>query len=310
MSEGPPPKRILVIDDDPDVRALLEGVLAEEGFRVDVAVNGGEGLERVLQAAPDLVILDVEMPVMTGWEVLTRLKGDAWLRHLPVLMLTGMTQSQHKVRGLDLGADDYLAKPFDIAEVAARVRGALRRSAADLEANPLTRLPGNNSIEREIVARISAGVPFAVLYADLNDFKAFNDRYGFSRGDQLLQETARILRAAAQAGEFVGHVGGDDFIVVGAPENAEAYCRRVIAEFDAGAAGFYDPADREKGGIELADRRGQSNFFPIVGIAIGGVTNTHRSLTSIGQVSGLGAEMKKFAKQKDGSAYAFDRRTG
>jgi len=302
-------RRILIVDDDPEVRALLQDVLEGEGFHVDIAVNGRQGLDLILSAAPDLVLLDIEMPVMNGWEVVRLIKGHTLLRHLPVLLLTSLNQTDHKVRGIDLGADDYLTKPFNIPEVMARVRGALKRVSVALEANPLTRLPGNNSIEQEISARIRAEVEFAVLYADLNNFKAFNDRYGFLRGDKLIQETARILLDAANGEDFVGHVGGDDFIVVSVPDRAEDYCRRVIETFDAMVPDHYDAEDLARGGVELADRQGKLKFFPLVGIAIGGVTNAHRPLTSIGQVSGLGAETKKYAKAAGKSAFAFDRRT-
>ncbi|MBI3507628.1 MAG: response regulator [Proteobacteria bacterium] len=303
------PTRVLVTDDDPHIRSLLQELLEVAGYLVDTATNGKEGLEKVVRDPPDLLLLDVEMPIMTGWEVLQRIKSDVLLRHLPVLMLTSLSQIQDKVHGLDLGADDYLTKPFNVPELLARVRGALKRTRTELEANPLSRLPGNNSIEREVSARIAAGAKFFVLYADLNNFKAFNDRYGFQRGDRIIQETARILLAAVQPGDFVGHVGGDDFIVVTTPERAEAFCDKAIREFDSVAPSHYDPEDRQREFIEIQDRQGVLTKFPFVGIAIGGVTNVHRPLTSVGQVSMLGAEMKKFAKKPGRSAYAFDRRT-
>ncbi|MBI4386605.1 MAG: response regulator [Elusimicrobia bacterium] len=303
-----PAVRILVTDDDPGIRSLLRETLEAASYQIDTAVHGGEALEKISKSPPDLVLLDVEMPQMTGWEVVRRLKADPLLQHIPVLMLTSLSQAQHKIQGLDLGADDYLTKPFDIGELLARVRGALKRTRLELEANPLSRLPGNISIEREILGRIQAGAKFTVLYADLNNFKAFNDRYGFLRGDRIIQETARILLAAREPGDFVGHVGGDDFIMVTVPEHAQKICRKIISEFDAAAPSYYDPEDRARGYIETSDRQGNVAHFPFMGIAIGGVTNTHRPLTSLGQVSALGAEMKKYAKRSGISGYAFDRR--
>ncbi|MFA6003701.1 MAG: response regulator [Elusimicrobiota bacterium] len=309
MSTPQPANKILIIDDDSEIRALLQNILEGAGYRVDMAPDGRAGLDKVMKDAPDLLILDVEMPVMNGWEVVKHIKGHNILRHLPILMLTSLSQSANKIYGLDLGADDYLTKPFDIKEVLARVRSALRRSSADLEANPLTRLPGNSCIEREIVARIQDGGPLSVLYADLNNFKAFNDRYGFPRGDKIILEIARILVMHAQPGDFVGHVGGDDFIVISTPERSEEYSRRVIKDFDAVAPTYYDPEDQARGGIDIANRHGQTTFFPFVGVALGIVTNEHRPLDSIGQIGGLGAEMKHFAKAPGKSSYAFDRRT-
>lgn len=308
MEERKAAQCILVTDDDPGVRALLQQVLESAGYRVDTAVNGEEALAKVARSVPDLLLLDIDMPILSGWEVVRRIKSDTLLRHLPVLLLTSLSQMQDKVQGLDLGADDYLTKPFEVAELLARVRGALKRSLYDLEANPLSRLPGNNSIEREINERLRSGVRFSVLYADINQFKAFNDRYGFIRGDRLIQETAGILLAAREAGDFVGHVGGDDFVILTTPERAVRLCQKTIEAFDRAVVSHYDPADRERGFIEVADRKGRSSRIPLSGIAIGGISNAQRPLTSLGQISALGAEMKGFAKRTIRSAFAFDRR--
>ncbi|MBI4422340.1 MAG: response regulator [Elusimicrobia bacterium] len=301
--------RILVTDDDANIRSLLQDVLESFGYQVDTACDGQEALEKIMRQPPDLVLLDVEMPYMTGWEVVGKLKGDTLLQHLPVLMLTSLSRAEDKIQGLELGADDYLTKPFNPGELLARVRGALRRKTAGLEANPLSRLPGNVSIEREIAARIESKARFAVLYGDLNNFKAFNDHYGFKRGDEVIQKTAQILLAARIQGDFVGHVGGDDFIMVTTLEHAEPACQKIVADFEAIAPALYDEAERAQGYIEVADRSGNMSRFAFVGIAIGVVTNEIRPLTSIGQISALGAEMKKFAKRTPRSSYAFDRRT-
>ena len=180
-----------------------------------------------------------------------------------------------------------------------------------LEANPLTRLPGNVTIETEILARIQKKTPFAVLYVDLNSFKAYNDTYGFVKGDDVIRETARILLTqSALAQGFVGHIGGDDFIVLTVPEQAESLCQKLIAAFDAKAPDFYTPEDKARGYVETKDRRGQVTRFPLLSMAIGVVSNQVRPISSLGEVSKIGAEMKHFAKEnKDkGSAYAIDRR--
>ena len=300
--------KVLIADDNSDVRDLLESVLQVAGYEVIKAEDGAVALDLITKETPDLVLLDVEMPVMTGWEVLRKLRADPIMENLPVLFITSLSQTQNKIIGLDLGADDYLTKPFDTSELLARVRGTLKRHRIELEANPLTGLPGNTSIEREITERIKSGAKFMVLYADLNNFKAFNDYYGFERGDKMIQEAARILSTARGPGDFIGHVGGDDFIMVTSPERAEEICIKVISNFDAGVAAHYNSADRDKGYIEVEDRQGKMTRFPFVGIAIGGVSNQIRPLSSIGQVSEIGAEMKKFAKRNSGSSYAFDRR--
>jgi PleD family two-component response regulator len=299
--------RVLVADDDQELRDLLRMMLARDGYSVDLAADGAEALELVGRKHHDLVLLDVDMPRKNGWEVVQVIKADPLLRHLPVLFLTSMTQVRSKVRGLTLGAADYITKPFHPRELLARIESALRDAREDLEANPLTGLPGNPAIEREFMSRVRSGEPFAVLFADLNNFKAFNDRFGFNRGDAVLRRAAKTLLAAAGPADFVGHIGGDDFILVTTPDRAEEQCRRIVRAFGKTAPTFYDAAARRKGYIEMPDRRGRMTRFPFVGIALGAVTSVERKLTSVGQISSLGAELKKLAKSAQCS-YAFDRR--
>ncbi len=299
--------QVMIVDDEVDMRAVLSGLLTQADYDVITVDNGREALRRIARHRPDLILLDVEMPEMNGWQVLAMIKSDVLMRHLPVLMLTSNSDIPSKVHGLKLGANDYITKPFDPRELLARVNGAFQTTRTDVEANPLSLLPGNPSIEREIGNRIRSGVKFAVLYSDLNNFKALNDRYGFDRGDKAIRHVAELLTTARQPGDFIGHIGGDDFISVTTPERAVETCCKIIADFNGYAPSLYDPADRQKGYIEVPDRAGHKTRFPIVAIAIGGVTNLKQCLTSIGQVSALGAEMKKFAKN-DPEGYAFDRR--
>jgi diguanylate cyclase (GGDEF)-like protein len=234
------------------------------------------------------------------------------LRHIPVMMLTAQVGVSNKVNGLEHGADDYLTKPFDLQELIARIRTLLRRTRQGLEANPLTRLPGNITIENEILSRVEAQQPFAVLYLDLNSFKAYNDTYGFLKGDEVIRQTAKIiLKEADKDRGFVGHIGGDDFIVLTDPGTCEALCSRIIARFDELSPTFYSDADRRRGYVQAEDRRGLQTQFPLLSIAIGVVSNQYKVLSSLGEVSSIGTEMKHFAKEKKekGSAYAVDRRT-
>lgn len=309
---GKPQPLILVADDEESMAMMLAEALNTSGFDVTLAANGVEALQQVKAKSPDLVLLDVQMPQMDGFAVCQQIKSDLLLRHIPIMMLTAQSGVSSKVTGLERGADDYITKPFDLQELIARIRTLLRRTRQGLEANPLTRLPGNITIENEILQRLETHQPFAVLYLDLNSFKAYNDIYGFVKGDDVIRATAKIiLKESDKNGGFVGHIGGDDFIVLTDPSTCEALCGRIIARFDELAPSFYTDADRQRGYIETKDRRGQLSRFPLLSIAIGVVTNQYRSLSSLGEVSSIGAEMKHFAKEKKdkGSAYAVDRRT-
>jgi diguanylate cyclase (GGDEF)-like protein len=188
----------------------------------------------------------------------------------------------------------------------------LRRSGIDLEANPLSRLPGNVSILEELSKRIASNKLFAVCYTDLNKFKAYNDTYGFQHGDDIIKETARILLRVAQeegnTDDFVGHIGGDDFVLLTTIEKIDPVCKKIISYFDAVIPSFYNETDRKNGFIVGYDRQGAQKQFPLVSISIGVVTNTHRKIDHVAQIGEIGAELKHYAKNLPGSNYVVDKR--
>ncbi|HEX9781079.1 MAG TPA: response regulator [bacterium] len=304
--------KVLVADDDPDLRDILRAILESAGFSVVEAADGQAAVEEIRTHQPALVILDNMMPRMTGPQVCTWLKQDMLLRHVPVIMLTGKSEVQDKVEGINAGADDYLVKPFEPKELLARVQMVIRRSAQDLEANPLTRLPGNTSIHREIQQSITSRTPFAVCYVDLDQFKAFNDHYGYSRGDEAIRYTAQaLLQASKTAGgpsDFVGHIGGDDFILITSPDRAEAVCRTIVESFDAGVGTLYDEADRQRGHLLHRTRTGEMVEVPFLFISIALVSSEDHQFEHPGQIAELGAELKTYAKQFQKSLYVRDRR--
>jgi GGDEF domain-containing protein len=180
-------------------------------------------------------------------------------------------------------------------------------------ANPLTGLQGNHAISRTVESHLSSGKTFCVIYADLDNFKAFNDFYGIAKGDEVLRFTARALESAVATYEdplgFVGHVGGDDFICVCSNEWWLLLCEEIIQRFDTGILNFYDTEDREKGYIETKNRRNEVERFRLCAISLAVVTNQHRPLASFAEVASIAAEMKKVVKSKAGSCYAIDQRT-
>ena len=303
---------ILVADDDPDVRDILRSILEPAGFAVLEASDGVLALESIRTHPTDLLILDYTMPRMTGPQLCEQLKQDTLLRHVPILMLTGKREVQDKVDGINAGADDYLIKPFEPKELLARVHMALRRTSRDLDANPLTKLPGNRSIHQELERRLAASKSIAVCYIDLDRFKAFNDHYGFKLGDEVIQRTAAVLlnavNTAGSPQDFVGHIGGDDFIVITTADRADQLCETIIREFDAMVPQLYNEQDRARGYLIHLDRKGQEAKVPFLSISIALVTNELQPLTHPGQIAELGAELKAYAKQFDRSLYVKERR--
>ena len=305
---------ILVADNEPDIQAFVKVNLELEGFEVVLAKDGEEALARATAVRPALVLLDVMMPGLDGFEVCRRLRADVRTSAIPVIILTAKSMTVDKVVGLTAGADDYVLKPFDPMELIARVRTTLRRDRERRAASPLTGLPGNHVIERELARRHSDKEPVALVYADLNDFKAFNDHYGFLRGDEVIRMTAEVLQdAVAQAGDgaFVGHIGGDDFMLACDPEQVLEVCKRVLADFDRRIAEHYDPSDWERGYLEVADRQGGTNRWPTVSIALGVATTRQRSYRDHREIVATATEMKTYLKAHyRRSAYAIDGRTG
>jgi diguanylate cyclase (GGDEF)-like protein len=188
----------------------------------------------------------------------------------------------------------------------------LRRSARDLDANPLTRLPGNVSIINEIQGRIDKKEAFAVCYIDLDKFKVFNDKHGFEKGDEVIKNTARILINSVQEKgmpqDFIGHIGGDDFVVVTTPDKAEGLCKNIIHNFDLMVPNLYTKQDKERGYIVAKDRQEKMRKIPFLSISIGIVTNEKREIKHVAEVAEIGAELKEYAKSLFGSNYVTERR--
>jgi diguanylate cyclase (GGDEF)-like protein len=306
---------VLVVDDDPFIARLLEIELRANGYDVRVAGDGEDALAKVQASCPDLVLADVMMPAIDGFELTRRLRQDPRTATVSIILLTARGLSADKLEGFAAGADDYIVKPFDTPELLARVSGVLRRARERRAQSPLTGLPGNVRIEEEIESRVAAGADFAILYADLDHFKAYNDHYGFLRGDQVIQATARMLQESVHAVQgddgFVGHVGGDDFIAIVRPAHAEEIAQAVVERFDFEVTSLYDPEDAERGYIEIEDRRGQLRRFPLLSISIGIASTARRTYSHYAEAVAVATEMKSFTKNRstEGSSWAIDRRT-
>ncbi len=308
------PDKVLIVDDELQVRLLLRTALGKT-YEVAEADCGEEALRLARTGDFRLVLLDLMMPGMSGHEVCLRLRRNPLTCHMTVVMLTARDREEDVVSGLEAGADDYIVKPFKISELKARIESHLRRQWRELQANPLTGLPGNMQIEQVIRANLKSETSFAVCYADLNNFKVFNDQYGFTAGDAVLGYTAELLTAVvADEGDpdqdFVGHVGGDDFVVVTSPERVEAICHAVVNRFDSEIASYYAEEDRERGGLFAKDRQGAKIFVPLMGVSLAVVTIQSHSFEHPAQISQTAAEIKKYLKQQGGagSRFLIDRR--
>ena len=313
VDDGTRRDRILVVDDDVDIAAFVGQELELEGFEVALAHSGEDALTMVRQYQPDLVILDQLMPGLDGVEVIRRLRAQVVTSALPIIVLTARSQTVDKVVALTAGADDYLVKPFDTMELVVRVRGTLRRNQEFRDASPLTGLPGNNRILREIGDRLRSGQEFAVCYCDIDGFKAVNDAYGFARGDEFIVTLGReLLVAVNEAGPppaFLGHVGGDDFVVICSPAQIRPLTDSAVSRFEQAADALYDEEDRMRRYVSVKSRRDGVKDVGLVTVSIGVALSTRREYTDPREVVAVASEMKTVAKSQPGSFVAMDRRT-
>jgi diguanylate cyclase (GGDEF)-like protein len=303
---------ILLVDDEEQFRFLTGMNLKKSGFEVIEAANGVEALQSIRTLGPDLVLLDLNMPEPDGHEVCERIKSDFTLRTIPVIILTSSDDLSDKLKRLKGGADDYITKYTDYQELEARIHMVIRRNQQNLDNNPLTKLPGNNVIQELILKKIEQGKSFAVAYTDLDNFKAYNDKYGFQKGDEVILMTAAVLKEAVtnygHDSDFVGHIGGDDFVVIASPERIVEICNAIVNLLDNRIGDFYNEQDKQLGYIETRNRQGKISKFPIVSISIAVVNNQNREFTGMGEIVRTITELKKFAKQKKGSCIVVDKR--
>jgi len=304
--------RILIAEDEPSLRDVLRMQLELDGFEVIEAHDGREAVALVSEKAPDLVLLDVMMPHMDGHAVCRHLRASFSTRHIPIVMLTARTDMTSKVHGLEGGANDYVTKPWNKDELLLRIRNVLDWSKQQRAASPLTGLPGNLSINDEIRIRLAGGNPFALLQIDVDHFKAFNDYYGYARGDQAIQMLARILtesvvRHGGPEG-FVGHIGGDDFVVLTSPENAETLGEDILEWFNRASRELYDAEDRERGHVEVLNRRHVVERFPLMSLTIALVSTDRVPVTHLAELIDIAQELKAHGKGIPGSVLVGERR--
>lgn len=304
--------RILVVEDDPHIAHILRFQLEAAGYAVRTAENGREGYELVLAEPPDLVLTDLMMPVMDGHELCRRIKDDFRTAQIPVILLTAKAEVGDKVAAFDLGANDYLVKPHNRDELLLRVRNLLNWSRTQREANPLTGLPGNLAIEREVLRRLDSHTPFVFLYIDADNFKAFNDYYGYQKGDEAIRLMARLIGdVLAEHGnrtDFIGHVGGDDFVAITTPERFEAIGLELTTGFDREISQLYRPEDRKRGNIRVFNRRGEEEEFPLMSVTVAAIPSHRYRITHLAQLNDLASELKQYGKSRPGSVVVSDRR--
>lgn len=313
MNEQNAPKgKILLVEDSQTLRSMMKMTLEERGYTVLEAPDGLTALTLLSENTPDAIVLDINLPDIDGFELCKRMKAEPRSRNIPVLMATGLGRSGFEIMAIESGADDFIAKPVDPLVLDARIEMVIRRMRRERFANALTGLPANALTEERLGFMLARQKPFAVSFLDINQFKAFNRRYGHARGDMLLRHLAEIiLESLSFSGckdPFVGHVGADDFIYLSEPECAEQVAREIAHTFDLSVLDFYEDEDRDERSFTLIDRVGQKHRYGPLTVSIAVVPLTTEFPESVIALMDQGADLLAYAKKSEGSSVAMERR--
>ncbi len=290
--------KILVVEDDVDISNMLRIYFSGQGYDVQVAPRGGDALEFTRKQLPHLIVLDIMLPDMDGYAVCKNLRTTTRTSHIPIIFLTQKDERSDKIAGLELGADDYITKPFDIEELKLRVQNAIQRSEMISLTDPNSGLPSGRLIEEQLRALMRDAGNNTWTYIDLkiNNLEAFKEVYGFVAGNEVQRFTALLLGEVADdlgtANDFVGHPGGDNFIVITHAEDAAGLIARITARFEAEIKQHYSFIDRERGYVIVQDE-GQERQVPLMTISSGSVSARVRTFADIREITEMAAEDRR-----------------
>jgi diguanylate cyclase (GGDEF)-like protein len=288
--------RLLIVEDDLDISNMLKIYFTGLGYDVDAAVRGRDALDKTRQALPHLIVLDIMLPDIDGYEVCRTLRTNTRTSHIPVIFLTQKDERSDRLQGLELGADDYITKPFDIEELKLRVQGAIRRSERESLTDPRSGLPAGRLIEEQL-RRIIREAGWAFMDVRLNYFGSFTDVYGFVAGDDVLRFAAmlisEVLDELGSSTDFVGHAGGDNFVIITKEESAEAIRDRLKQRFAQQVQTHYSFIDRDQGFILAPKGDGRIEQVPLMKLAVGVVSPVQHSFADIREITELAAEARR-----------------
>ncbi|HEY58020.1 MAG TPA: response regulator [Anaerolineae bacterium] len=288
--------RLLIVEDDPDIAELLKLYFSSQGYEVDVAPRGTVALEKTRQQMPHLIVLDIMLPDIDGYEVCEQLRTNVRTAHIPIIFLTQKDERSDRLRGLELGADDYITKPFDIEELRLRVQNAIMRAERERLTDPRSGLPGGRLIEDHL-RRIIRESGWAMMDIRILHYDAFRDVYGFVAASDVLRFMAMLLSEVVDelgtSNDFLGHPSEENFIVITSEEAAPAVRARLKERFDKEILTHYNFIDRERGYLVLPDESGEETQVPLMSLAIGVVFSSQFEFADIREITELAAEARR-----------------
>ncbi len=303
-------QEIYIINDNLEDSNKIEKILENENFKIKNFKT--EQIDIALKNIPSLIIVDEDNLKKDIIEFCREIRANEDNGITPIIVLSSNNEKKHRLAVLETAVEYYIKKPMDIDYLYYTVKNLMRLMAVNRTVSPLTGLPGNVQILAELKKRVMNEEEFAVLYADLDHFKEYNDVYGFLKGDEIIKYTAKTIVRNVHSLKgnhcFVGHIGGDDFIAIVSKTDYEQVCQNILAEFDKDIHKFFTAEDLERGYLEVANRKGIIEQFPLTSLSIGVVEADKGRFKNILEIGELGAQVKHVAKTIMGSSYAIDRR--
>jgi len=305
-------KKALLAEHEAGIAEIIQYLLKAWDYDTVTITRGSAVLDAVRREQPDIIIIDWSLPDMDGLKVSKALKEDFLTAHIPVIVLIDKKQIRKKMLEIEQGVDDYIANPPDPIDLEVRMELALRRTSHQLYANALTKLPGNKQIEKVIHSRMDEKKLFSVAYYDIDNFKSFNDKYGYMKGDSVIRHVAYIIATTVKRygnpADFVGHIGGDDFVVVTTPDRDRLIASESILAFNRAMHFHYSKEDRERTYIVSKDRRGNVVNMPLMSISIAIANNKHFPIKNMVELMETITEIKSYLKTLPGSNFLVNRR--
>lgn len=300
----------IIDDDDSSIEVFRELFKNEKNYKFTNIKS--EQIDIALKNIPSLIIINEDAIERNVIELCKQIRRDEDNSITPVIVVSSDRDKEHRIKVLNEAIEYYIRKPVDEDYLFYTIKNLNRLLSINRTISPLTGLPGNVQIHAELKKKLANKEEFSVLYLDLDNFKPYNDVYGFLKGDQVIQYTAEVIlnciHSIENSNGFVGHIGGDDFLAIVPYIEVEELCQNIIATFDKGIKRFFTQEDVEKGYIESENRKGEKEIFPLTGISIGGVIAEKDRFSNILEISEVGTQVKHLAKSIQGSSYAIDRR--
>ena len=286
MSNG----RILIVEDDFDISNMLRIFFTGQGYNVEVAARGSDALEMCRKKLPDLILLDIMLPDMDGFEVCQVLRTTTRTSHIPIIFLTQKDERSDKIKGLERGADDYITKPFDIEELKLRVRSSIMRQKQLNMTDPITGLPSSRLIEDQLRTLMRTS-DWTYMQVGIDNIEPFNDAYGFVARDEVLRFSAMLLNEIIEQqgtlDDFIGHASSYTFVLITMSDNVKAIDESLRSRFNEGVLSHYNFMDREQGGIMI-----DSGLVPLMSLSIG-VVSDKSNPSDIREITETAAELRR-----------------